>query len=409
MTAKVVQLTSEHLTEFVAALETAAGRHVSAAAVSDARDSYQMDRMLAVFDQGRIVGGTGSDALELTVPGPAIVPAARLMLTAVLPTHRGRGIYSEMMTRQFRDLRARGEPIAIGTTILPGILRRFDMQPSTAALEIEIEPGLGSRDGHIETSSTLQILAKDELPTFLPRIFDRHRRMQPGQVSRRDYFWRTWLLDRELYRVGSSERFAILYRDEGAKEQGYLTYRLDYGLLREQPITRFIVEDLVAVNDVALRALWEFCLAFDQAAVIAANNVPADDYLWWLVADRRSLRVTGVRDFLWLRLIDVPMALTARRYAIAGTFVFDVGDSLIPENTGRYQLEGGPDGADCASTSRSADLSVTVGDLAAAYFGRTRFSTLARVGRVTEFTAGALGQLDRMFATRPTPWTVTDW
>src|SRR5262245_25785463 len=69
------------------------------------------DRMLAVLDDGEIVGGAGSHLFELTVPGgPA--PCAGVTVVGVLPTHRRRGLLTRMMNAQLDDLRGRGEAIA---------------------------------------------------------------------------------------------------------------------------------------------------------------------------------------------------------------------------------------------------------------------------------------------------------
>jgi len=46
-------------------------------------------------------------------------------------------------------------------------------------------------------------------------------------------------------------------------------------------------------------------------------------------------------DGLWVRLVDVGAALSARGYASGERVVFDVNDAFCPWNTGRWLLEDG--------------------------------------------------------------------
>ena len=167
-----------------------------------------------------------------------------------------------------------------------------------------------------------------------------------------------------------------------------------------------VVEDLVAVTAEARRELWAYCLGFGQAVLVTAPNTPVDDPVGWMLADPRQ-RTLRVRDFLWLRLLDVPMALSARRYDATGSVVLEVLDPTCAENEGRFRLEADARlaaGA-CEPTVASADVALRVEDLAATYLGGVGFGTLARAGRVEERRPGrsscstgcspAAGALDR--------------
>lgn len=402
-------ITSEELGEYVSALELAVGRRPGARALADARASLELERTLAAFDGGRIVAGIGSDALELTVPGCATVPTARITLTGVLPTHRRRGLSSALNVEQLRRLRAHGEPFAVFTTTGPGFYRRFGYSPATRAMEVEIETARGSLDVGA-ADGAVRVLDDAERDRFLPEIYDRHRRLQPGQVSRPPAFWPLWFLDREGHRKGEpGDRFAAVFEDAGGTAQGYLTYRLRPGDPRAQPVETLVVEDLVAVTGDARRGLWDFCLAFEQAVRVIAHNLPVDEPLAWMLADPGRLRVTRVRDFTWLRLVALETALAARTYAASGDLVLDVADPVCPENAGRFLLESDGAAGAVTPTGRAADLALDVADLAAAYLGGTTFSTLARAGRVRELNPGALARADALFASQPAPWTVSDW
>jgi predicted acetyltransferase len=123
-----------------------------------------------------------------------------------------------------------------------------------------------------------------------------------------------------------------------------------------------------------------------------------------MLHDARALQ-RKPRDRTWLRLIDVPKALSSRTYAQEGEIVFEVRDQFCPWNEGVYHLVGGPSGATCIPTTKSPDLTLSVDDLAVPYLGGSPFTPLARAGRVQVRTPGALPRADAMFATQLKPWS----
>jgi predicted acetyltransferase len=409
MAIRIRPVTEPELLPWVTMLEMAAGRRATTETLQDAPSMYALDRTLAAFDGDALVGGSASDPLELTVPGLARLASARITLSAVLPMYRRRGIVSALFAHQVRDLRRRGEPLAMFTTTGPGLYRRVGYSPAAAAMEVEIETAYAQLDAPSPLDGRVRLLDGEEISRTLPQVFERHRRVQPGQVSRTAAFWTMWLADRPQFRRGEpGERFALVCEDASGTPQGYLTYRLRPGAARDQPIQTFVVEDLIAVTDEARRALWAYCLGYGQAVLVTAPNVPVDEPAIWMLADPRRLRVVRVRDFLWLRILDIPVALAARRYACLGDVVVDVDDPTCPDNAGRYRLTVGEFIA-CERTRADADLGLGIEDLSAAYLGGVSFSALARAGRVEERRHGAVALADRLFACQPAPWTVTDW
>jgi predicted acetyltransferase len=164
---------------------------------------------------------------------------------------------------------------------------------------------------------------------------------------------------------------------------------------------------LVGLVPEAEAALWRYLFDMDLAGTIKLAGRPVDDPLRWRLADPRRLRTTDVGDHLWVRLLDVPGALAARRYAVDDALVLEVTDALRPRNQGRFRLESGPDGAACEPTSAAPDLALDVTDLGAAYLGGTRLASLSRAERVAELTPGAVLRADRMFTASPPPLCTT--
>ena len=114
-----------------------------------------------------------------------------------------------------------------------------------------------------------------------------------------------------------------------------------------------------------------------------------DDPLRHLIADVRALHAHPV-DGLWIRVVDVGRALSARRYPAPLDMVFEVRDDFCPENTGRWHLWGHPAGAFCDRTDRDPDIVLGIEELSAAYLGGVSLATLQSAGRVTEISPGAV-------------------
>ena len=385
----------------------AAGRTPSAVTADVSTGFADLDRMLVALDGGQIVGSTSSQMLELTIPGPATIPAAKINLTGLLPTHRNAGIASEFMRTQLADLHHRGEPIAVLTTSQSGVPAAHGFSPATEAMAVTFQPRRAVQRAAESPTCTLRFVKSEEARTLIPALYDEHRLRQVGQVSRPKAFWRDWFEDLPLVRIGPSARFAVAAERAG-RHVGYLTYRLSHGALREQPVDTLFVEDLIAAGG-ARRALWRYCMGFDQAAEVKAWNVPVDDPLRWMPGTTRLVRTTAVRPFLYLRLIDVRRALAARSYTGEGSVVLEVTDELLPWNTARYRVSADSTRSACEISQEPADIRLGVTELAAVYLGAVPFSTLARAGRLTPLSDEALTVADALFSVTPRPWTVTDW
>ena len=107
-------------------------------------------------------------------------------------------------------------------------------------------------------------------------------------------------------------------------------------------------------------------------------------------------------DWLWVRLLDVPRALTARGWFADGELVLDVEDPFLGEH-GRHLLTVRDGKADCAPTDREPDLSLDVSDLGSVYLGGTAPSTLVRAGHIRAHHPDAAALADALFRTDRVP------
>lgn len=407
MTLEIRPITPEEFPAFIRATEAAFGHVPGDQEIELWRMLFEIDRTLAVFDEGRIVGTAAAFSFELTVPGQRQISAAGVTGVGVLPTHRRQGILRDLMRRQLDDVRQRGEPVAILGCSESSIYGRFGYGPATSMLSVEIDRRHGAFARPFELAGRLSLIDYEQAITVLPDLYDRVRRLRPGALKRHPKHWQVYLQLPGPSPDGGGTRFYVRHQNSSGAVDGIAYYRIRREWQDGISAATLTLRELIALTPEVHAALWHFCLNVDLVQTIQAVARPLDEPLRWLLADPRRLRVTSLTDDLWVRLLDIPAALAARRYGTSDRLVIEVADTFCPENTGRYELEGGPDGAVCRPTTAAPDLALDVADLGAAYLGGVQFSTLAWAGRVRALTPRALERADALFGSDVVPWCAT--
>ena len=358
------------------------------------RPHFDLDRSIAVFDEGNIVGGAHSHRLEMSIPGDTAVVAGVANIE-VQPTHRRRGVMTMMMRRQMKDIYERGEPLAALFASESVIYGRFGYGIGSVYERWTIDRQYNGYARRYDSPGRIVFVDPADITKELPEVFRRSTVGRPGVFQRAPHHWERDSKLPEHSQGGPGGLFYAAYEDEG-RVDGYVTYRTRGDILT--------VNELMATSKEANAALWRFCFDADLVYSTEALKRPVDDPLPWMLADPRRLQ-RSTRDGMWLRLIDVGAALKLRSYMESDRLVLEVRDEYCPWNEGRFELEGSPEGAACRASGSLPDLAIPVSALAAAYLGAVNFSTLSRAGLVEEHTPGALLRADRMFAVPYQPWT----
>ncbi len=359
-----------------------------------------LERMLAVFDDGRIVAGAGALPFELTLPGGP-VPCAGVTVVGVLPSHRRRGLLRRMMEAQLRDIRERGEPVAALWASEETIYGRFGYGLAALALHIEAERSAVSIRADLPAEGSIRLIDADESLRVLPRLYDRVRKRTPGFVSRSRDWWETRRLgDRPDQRRGAGPLVRALYeRDDVAS--GYALYRIAQEgstFADWKKIVRVI--EVQGLDEGARRDIWRFLLDIDWTDVVRAEQLPVDDPLP-LVVDRVNELGLRVYDGLWVRPIDVGAALIGRGVASDGRVTIEVTDDpQFADNIGVWTVEAGR----ARRTSRRPDVRTDVQGLGSTLLGGFTFGQLARAGRAEEGARGGLARADALFRVDRAPW-----
>jgi predicted acetyltransferase len=377
------------------------------------RRQFESERSLAAFDPGLpaglgLVGTTGVYSFQMAVPG-AVFPVAGVTAVSVLPTHRRRGILRSLMHRQIADIAARGEePIAALWASETPLYGRYGYGRASSHASFRFGRGEGALSAlaPVDPSLTLQLAEPADVAAELAKVYDSVLSGQPGFFSRDQDWWERVLDDPAEDRAGSSPlRCVLAAGDDGVR--GYALYRTtarwEEGTVL--PDGAISVWELMAADPAAGAALWQDLLSRDLVTSITADLRSADDPLLYQLHDSRRARVRLV-DNLWVRIIDLPAALTRRAYSAPADVVLEVTDGLLPANAGRWRLRtAGPGGAaDCARTDEPADIALDVRELGAAYLGGTRLATLAAAGLVSELRPGAVAALSTAMSWDPAPW-----
>ena len=361
-------------------------------------DQITLERMHAAWSDGAIVGGAGAFTFNVTVPG-GDVPTAGVSVVGVYPTHRRRGVLRSLMRAQLDDAHDRGEPLAALWASEEPIYGRFGYGLASFCGEITLAHEYTAFAQAAEPAGTVRFLEPEEALEAIPPVFERARLQWPGMFSRDRIWWENReIKDSEERREGAGPKRWIAYEQDGAIE-GYAVYRHKPGWDSGSTIAELRVIEALGATPQALRDIWGYLLAVDWKATITASLLPPDHPLFLLLATPRRMRYR-MGDSLWVRLVDVGAALSARKYSADGSLVFDVQDDFCAWNQGRWKLDEGV----AARTDDDADIALSVQSLGSAYLGGVSFAELSRAGRVEELTEGALACADGLFRWDRHPW-----
>ena len=374
------------------------------------RPLMEAERFVSAFDGERRVGGAGSFAMRMRVPGTSEpVRVSGITAVGVQPDSTRRGILRQMMGWLIEDATARGESMAILLASEAAIYQRFGFGSATQSCFIETEQArlvfrdpLPPRD-----DARFRIVDRDEAATIFPAIYDAANADVPGALERVDLRWRNLVLsDEEWARRGRGPTNLVVLEMAG-EPRGYAIYRSGGEWSPRGPMGATNVTEVVALDPEAQGRLWRWLATRDLSVTLAVFRGPVPHPLQMLVQEPRRLGVT-VTDGLWLRMLDLPTALAARRYAHEGTLVLDVADPMIEGNAGRWQLTVRADGsASVVRTSAAPDLALGVATLASTYLGTFRFTDLTTVGLVHELRPGAALAATTLFTPSRTPYSNT--
>jgi predicted acetyltransferase len=370
--------------------------------------TWKPERSWGYRDRGRYVATLGSQERVLTVPGPdggtRELTVDALTAVTVAATHRRRGLLSTMLGASLTEARERGDAVSILIAAEWPIYGRFGYALGADGVTCTYYPKRPNAALAPPPPGSVYRVEPDELREVAPAVFDAARRGRAGQVDRHAPWW-----DRRLGLDGfdmPDEKRPTWYLHEGPDgPDGLLAWHATRDFDLNGHLGAIKVDEFFAASEAAYRDLWAYLGGIDVVEEIVLDDRPVDEPIRWLLRDARALTVTDRFDYLWVRLLDVPAALSARTYSTPGRVVLDVVDEDFGGfAAGRFVLEAGDPDAKCVPTGEPAEVRLSQRALASAYLGG--FALRGRPD-VEELVPGALTRADAMFRTALAPWCQT--
>lgn len=323
------------------------------------------------------------------VPGGRVA-AAGLTWVGVHPGWRRRGLLRAMIHSHFEDCRRLGEPVSVLTASEPAIYGRFGYGLASVRVHLTLRRGAALRPvtGSERVSVRYETLDAGRHGDLVGRLHAAVER--PGWITRETAELGAAVLgDPPVFRRGR-EAMRILIAERDDSEVGYALFRRASKFSDAGPEGTVSVEEVVAGDPATAHALWSRLLDLDLTHEVTSGMLAPDDALLGLLVDVRAAR-PAVKDNVWVRILDVPAALSARQFQAPVDVVLEVADDLVPGTAGRWHVRADAfSPATVERTDAPADLALGIRELGAAYLGGASLAALAAAGLVQERRPGSL-------------------
>jgi predicted acetyltransferase len=304
-----------------------------------------------------------------------------------------------MMRAHLDQAHELGEPIAALWASEETIYGRYGYGVAAYAGEAEVPRERVAFAAPFERRGEIRIVENDEAAQTFPALYEELGRQRPGVFSRTKEWWELRMFEDRPERRGGGgpKRFALLELD--GRPAAYAIYRHHMSWEAGTTAGKVKVVEAIGCDAQATAELWRFLLDIDWVAKIATALAPPDHPLFFLLAEPRRMRYR-MGDSLWVRLVDVGAALSARTYPESGELVFDVRDAFCDWNEGRWRLANGK----AERTDAAPDLRCDVAVLGSIYLGGVKLAAFEQANLVEELTPGAIERGDGLFRHGLHPW-----
>ena len=373
---------------------------------------------LASLD-GESVGLAGSWDVELAVPAPGggtrLLPAEGLTWVGVHPDHRRRGVLSALMRHHLRWTREeQHRSISVLKASEPSIYGRFGYGVASSTLRCVLPRGTTfSAPRAVQdlagVTATRTVTRGPDQAERVRALLERAGTVRPGHVVRSLEDYRRILTDIPQSR-GTREPSRLLWATRGGSDVGLAWFHRtskwtdDINPEGEVEVPLFVALDAGASLALATR-LTDLDLMAKTTCWLAVDDPIA---LW--LPSLRSLG-GGMGDDLWLRIVDLALAVGERGHASDVDLVLEVSDAVITDNAGcwRWLAREGVGELVPYSGTAEADLTLDIRDLGAVWLGGQTLAARAAAGFVAEHRPGALAELDAALHTPTLPVGTLDF
>ncbi|MBD7920284.1 GNAT family N-acetyltransferase [Cellulomonas sp. Sa3CUA2] len=359
------------------------------------------DRLMAVESaDGTYAAVHGSYDLVMPVPGGQVA-CAGLTWVGVRPDERRRGLLRAMITTHLERSLGRGEPVSALFAAEAPIYGRFGYGSASDQVRLTVPRGAALRPVAGSEGLTVRLERVDPArhAELVEDLYVRAGAGRPGWVPRATPVLRAYTVGDPPSRRAGFEPLLLATVLDGDDVRAVALFARKGSWGEDGPDAVVKVREASALDPASTHRLWSFLLDLDLTATVETPPLAVDDPLLHLLVDLRPAR-RRLTDNLWVRLLDVPTALAARRYAGPADVVLEVTDTLLPENAGRWRLVVDADGAaELSRADADADVALDVRELGALYLGGRSAAAMGGAGLVL----GDRAALDRLTTTFASP------
>jgi len=386
-------LDAEHRT-FVRTFLDLMNQHMPDERIDEGKEHDELDRSWVADDDGRIVGTITGHSFDFTLPGSSTAPLAGLTLVSVIPTHRRRGILTNLMKRFDRDCRERGEAFSGLFASEAAIYGRFGFAAATrlAQITVDVDRAHGLRE--LDLPGTIRWGRMSDHADEVADLFEQTRPTRAGEIVRPRH-----MFDGMVRRAAGSDKPVFVAIHDGPDgPDGYVIYRIESKWIDHTAQNEVSIAELTGDGPTRI-ALWRFLLELDMVRTVIDRNARVDEPIHDVVTDPRQVRITGLYDQLQLRILDPKVALASRAYNCDGQLRIGLGPQTF-----ELSVEDGKPSV--KRTKADAEVDLTARGLSMAFLGDRSFRSLAQSGQAVLDPATAL-RADAMFSTSPAPQCLT--
>ncbi len=367
--------------------------------VPEEEDTLECEWTTAAFHKGKIVATSAGYPFKMRLNGNALFVDG---LTAVgtEPGYRRRGLVREMVSRRLHAVHEdERQSVSILWASMGAIYQRFGYGLGSHLMSCTFDPRFTDFQFPVETNGYVRIVDEEEGIPILKDLYRRFIQDRTLDLHRSDTMWKGY------FGTKKRKNYCAVYFNTNDEPEGYLAYSTsEYQRPKDEgPDQRLSVREMIYLNILAYRSLWEFIRKHDLVGKVEMS-VPMDEPAMHMLLEPRMLQLRP-NDGLWLRVVDAADALAQRGYSSSGSVVLEVSeDRECPWNERRYLLETDGTTAEVAQTNQSPDATLSPNGLASLLSGNASLSQLHRIGRAAITDEGRLHELDFLFATKYQPF-----
>lgn len=292
-------------------------------------------RWLGAFTDGRLVAQLADREYDSCFGGVQ-VPTAGIASVTVAAEHRGQGILTPLFAEMLGQARARGAAISTLFPTAPRIYRRFGYEVVADYVSVSVPTQDLTSVGPVRATARRATAADFDA---VRGIYDAWAIEQNGPLTRRGPSF-----------GASAEDFLSSFTGVTVAEDedgvcGFVSWNRGQGYAEAASIR---VADLLARTPEGYRALLAVVGSFASVAATATIDTSGADVAR-LFLPTLHWSVTGSSPYM-LKIIDIPLALSARRYppGLGAELTFGLEGDFVTENNGSYVLTVADGAAQCA-------------------------------------------------------------